>query len=75
MEGRLSGWLFPAYALLTQFGLLAYGIAYLRAGYPAWLGGVTVAGAVIFIVLFVLKDIPPFFYYILTFIAGIRLMR
>jgi hypothetical protein len=76
VEGRLIGWLFPAYALLTQFGLLAYGIAYLRAGYPAWLGRVTVGGAVIFfIVLFVLKDIPPFFYYVLTFIAGIRLMR
>ena len=76
VEGRLIGWLFPAYALLTQFGLLAYGVAYLRAGYPAWLGGVTVAGAVIFfIILFVLKDIPPFFYYVLTFIAGIRLMR
>ena len=76
VEGRLIGWLFPAYALLTQLGLLAFGIAYLRAGYPAWLGGITVGGAVVFfIVLFVLKDIPPFFYYILTFIAGIRLMR
>ena len=76
VEGRLIGWLFPAYALLTQFGLLTYGVAYLRAGYPAWLGGVTVAGAAFFfIVLFVLKDIPPFFYYVLTFIAGIRLVR
>jgi hypothetical protein len=76
VEGRLIGWLFPAYALLTQFGLLAFGVAYLRAGYPAWLGGVTVAGAVIFfIVFFVFKDIPPFFYYILTFIAGVRLIR
>ena len=76
VEGRLIGWLFPAYALLTQLGLLAFGIAYLRAGYPAWLGGITVGGAVVFfIVLFVLKDIPPFFYYILTCIVGIRLMR
>ena len=76
VEGRLIGWLFPTYALFTQFGLLAYGVAYLRAGYPAWLAGVTVGGAVIFfIVLYVLKDIPPFFYYVLTFIAGIRLMR
>ena len=76
VEGRLIGWLFPAYALLTQLGLLAFGIAYLRAGYPAWLGGITVGGAVVFfIVLFVLKDIPPFVYYILTFIVGIRLMR
>jgi hypothetical protein len=75
-EGGPVGWLFPAYALLTQFGLLVFGVAYLRAGYPAWLGGITVGGAVVFfIVLFVLKDIPPFFYYILTFIAGIRLMR
>ena len=76
VEGRLIGWLFPAYALLTQVGLLAFGVSYLRAGYPAWLGGVTVGGAIIFfIVYFVLKDIPPFFYYILTFMAGVRLMR
>jgi hypothetical protein len=76
VEGRLIGWLFPAYALLTQLGLLAFGVAYLRAGYPAWLGGVTVGGAVIFFIVYlVFKDIPPFVYYILTFIAGIRLMR
>ncbi len=76
VEDRLIGWLFPAYALLTQAGLIAFGVAYLRAGYPAWLGGVTVGGAVIFfIVFFVFKDIPPFFYYILTFMAGVRLMR
>ena len=57
-------------------GLLAFGVSYLRAGYSAWLGGATVGGAVIFfIVFFVLKDIPPFFYYILTFMAGVRLMR
>jgi hypothetical protein len=56
--------------------LLAFGVSYLRAGYSAWLGGATVGGAVIFfIVYFVLKDIPPFFYYILTFMAGVRLMR
>ena len=76
VEGRLIDWQFPAYALLTQVGLLAFGVAYLRAGYPAWLGGITVGGAVIFFILYlVFKDIPPFVYYVLTFIAGIRLMR
>jgi hypothetical protein len=75
VEGRLMGWLFPAYALLTQFGLLVFGVAYLRAGYPAWLGGITVGGAVIFFIVYLIfKDIPPFVYYILTFIAGVRLM-
>jgi hypothetical protein len=75
VEGRLIGWLFPAYALLTQTGLLAFGIAYVRADYPAWLGGITVGGAVIFFIVYlVFKDIPPFVYYVLTFIAGIRLM-
>ena len=76
VEDRLIGWLFPAYALLTQAGLIAFGVAYLRAGYPSWLGGVTLGGAVIFfIVFFVFKDIPPLLYYILTFMAGVRLMR
>ncbi len=74
-EGGPVGWLFPAYALLTQFGLLVFGVAYLLAGYPSWLGGITITGAVIFFIVFlILKDIPPFFYYILTFIAGIRLI-
>ena len=75
VEGGPIGWLSTAYVLLTQAGLLAFGVSYLRAGYPAWLGGITVAGAVIFfIVFFVLRDIPPLLYYILTFIVGIRLM-
>jgi len=56
--------------------LLAFGVAYLRAGYPTWIGGITVGGAVIFFIVHLFfKDIPPFVYYILTFIAGIRLMR
>ena len=76
VEGRLISWPLPVYTLLTQVGLIAFGVSYLRAGYPAWLGGITVGGAVVFfIVLFVLKDIPLFFYYVLTLIAGIRLMR
>jgi hypothetical protein len=76
VEGSLIGWLFPAYALLTQLGLLAFGVAYLRAGYPTWLGGITVGGAAIFFIVYIVfKDIPPFVYYILTFMAGIWLMR
>ncbi len=76
VEGRLISWLFPAYAILTQLGLLAFGVAYLRADYPTWLGGVTVGGAIIFFIVYlVFRDIPPFVYYILTFIAGIVLMR
>jgi hypothetical protein len=36
---------------------------------------ITVGGAVIFFILYlVFRDIPPFFYYVLTFIAGVRLM-
>lgn len=75
VESTLIGWLFPAYALLTQLGLLAFGVACLRAGYPSWLGGVTITGAVIFFIVYLIfKDIPPFVYYALTFIAGVRLM-
>ena len=71
VEGSLIGWLFPAYALLTQLGLLAFGVAYLRAGYSAWLGAITVGGAVIFFIVYLIfKDIPPFVYYILTGLSG-----
>jgi hypothetical protein len=74
-EGGPIGWLFPAYALLTQFGLLVFGVAHLQAGYPSWLGGITITAAVMFFLVFLtFKDIPPFFYYILTFIAGMSLI-
>ena len=76
VEGRLISWPLPVYTLLTQVGLIAFGVSYLRAGYPAWLGGVTVGGAIIFFIIYlVFRDLPPFVYYILTFIAGIVLVR
>ncbi len=75
VAGRHVRWLFPAYALLTQLGLLSFGVAFLLAGFPAWLVGVTLGGAVLFfVVFFVLRDIPPFVYYVLTLIAGIWLV-
>jgi hypothetical protein len=71
-HGTLPLWQFTAYTLLTVAGLAAFGVVYLRVGFPAWLGVVTVAGAAVLFVLFlVFKDMPPFVYYILTILTGI----
>jgi hypothetical protein len=74
--GTLPAWQFVAYTLLTLAGLAAFGVVYLRAGFPAWLGGVTIAGAAVLLVLYlVFRDMPPFVYYILTLLAGIVMFR
>ena len=71
----LSCRLFPAYE--DTYAARLTGLRRrIPAGYPAWLGGITLGGAVVFFVVYlVFKDIPPFVYYVLTFIAGTRFMR
>jgi hypothetical protein len=71
-HGTLPLWQFTAYTLLTTAGLAAFGVVYLRAGFPTWLGVLTIAGAAaLFVLYLVFKDMPPFVYYLLTLLAGI----
>ena len=76
-QNALPGWHYGVYTALTLLGLAIYGFVYLRAGLPRWLGYVTIGGAVIaFIGFVVLGDVwPPLSYYILTFLAGVVLVR
>ena len=76
VQGLIPGWLFVSYTVLTQFGLVTFGVAFLQAGLPRWLGlGTSGAGLVLFIATLIFKDMPPFVYYLLTLIAGIVLVR
>jgi len=60
-------WLFVVVTLLSQAGLVAYGVALLQAGYPRWLGWGTISLALLLAVAyFVFKDVPPFAYYVIT---------
>jgi hypothetical protein len=77
VQGALDGWHYGVYTALTLLGLAIYGFVYLRSGLPRWLAYVTIGGAALAFVGFVaLQDIwPPLSYYILTFLAGVVLVR
>jgi hypothetical protein len=68
--GRLPGWPFAAYVLLTIGGLAALGVG-LLAGGAAWLGAATLVADVLFLVAYgTFGDIPPFAFYILLLAVG-----
>jgi hypothetical protein len=72
VTGTLPVWPFIAYTLLTQAGLVAIGILLLRSTLPGWVGWMLIGGSIFFFVAFIiLKDMPPFVYYILTILTGI----
>lgn len=76
VEGTLPGWQFIAYTILTQAGLVAFGIVLLRSGLPGWVGWMVIGGSLLFFSLYLIfKDMPPFVYYILTLVTGIMLFK
>ncbi len=77
VQGALAGWHYGVFTVLTLLGLAIYGFVYLRSGLPRWLGYVTIGGAALaFIGFVVLQDRwPPLSYYILTLLAGVVLVR
>jgi hypothetical protein len=75
VAGTLPAWPFITYTLLTQAGLAVVGIVLLRSALPVWVAWLLIGGSLLFFVLYlVLKDMPPFVYYILTLVAGIVLV-
>lgn len=70
-----------ALVVLSVTGLLLYGIIFLKAGYPGWLGVGTIAGmaliggaALLFPAQF-FASFPPQVFYLFTFVAGIVIWR
>lgn len=62
-------------------GLLLYGIVFLQTGYPGWLGVVTIVGmaliggAALFFPSQFFASFPPQVIYLVTFVAGIVILR
>ena len=76
VSGNLPGWHFMSYTLLTQAGLIAIGFAVLSTGLPGWTGWMLAGGSFLFLLAYVIfKDVPPFFYYLLTLVAGVVVLR
>lgn len=75
VNGQLTAWLFPAYTLLTLFGLLILGLSFIQVGLPGWLGyGTAVAAVLLTVAFFVFNDMPPFVYYVITLIGAVVLL-
>lgn len=72
VRGLIPSWLFQSYSVLTDAGLVLFGIAFLMAAYPSWMGVAMIGFPLAFLAAFlVFKDLPPFFYYVLLLIVGI----
>lgn len=73
----------PTIALvgLTVIGLVLYGVIFLQAGYPGWLGVGTIAamvltgGAALLFPTQFFASFPPQLFYLLTLVAGIVMLR
>jgi hypothetical protein len=74
--GEIPVWLFAGYTLLTQAGLVIFGLMLLKTGLPAWVGQMMIGSMIFFFILTVIfRDMPPFVYYIITLITGVMIWR
>ena len=75
VKGLLPSWLYPVYALLTICALILIGAALIQAGYPVWLGVLSIVYPLLLLVAYlVFHDLPPFTYYLLTLVIGIVML-
>lgn len=75
-SGEIPVWLFAGYTFLTQAGLVLYGMVLLKSGLPGWLGQMMIGSMILFLILTIIfRDMPPFVYYIITFITGVMIWR
>jgi hypothetical protein len=74
-RGRLPGWPFTTYVLLTVAGLALLGAGLLAGGFPAWLGWLVLAADAAFLAAYLrLRDLPPFVFYLLLIAVGSALV-
>ncbi|MHB1135136.1 MAG: hypothetical protein ACYC4L_22415 [Chloroflexota bacterium] len=73
-HGGLAAWPFTVYTVLTNLGLLAFGVALLAAGFPSWLGAIVIGGGAVFLVAYLIfRDLPPFLYYVVLGLVGLQI--
>ena len=67
------------YYWLALIGLLLFGIAFLQAGLPAWLGYLTIGATVLFSIAFFLvsgaRFLTPGLVFLLSLVIGIFFLR
>ena len=73
--GALPSWPFATYVLLTIAGIALLGLGLLTGEFPTWLGWVTLAADVVFLVGYLrFRDIPPFVFYVLLTVVGVAVL-
>ena len=76
-EGAYSG-MQTLYYWLTLAGLLLFGVSFLQAGLPAWLGYVTAGAALVYGIVFLVSGagfLTPFLVALLSLVIAIILLR
>ena len=74
-NSALPAWTIPVAFALTEVGLAIFGVALIVGPYPSWVGWVVVVSMVLLLVLtLAFGDLPEFFVYVVTLLAGVGLL-
>lgn len=75
VNGTLTPKLFLLYSILTQAGLIIFGVLLLGTNLAGWMAWMLILGTVLISILMIIfKDMPPFVYYVFTLILAIKLL-
>lgn len=73
-RGTNTPYLFVIYSVLTQIGLIFVGILLLNTFLANWVGWMfIIGGTLLFILMVIFRDMPPFAYYMITVITAVVL--
>jgi hypothetical protein len=75
VSGRLPGWPFLMYVVLSIVSLALLGVAMLVGDFPGWLAWLVLVADVAFLAAYIgYKNLPPFVFYLLLLVVGIVLV-
>jgi len=71
----LPAWTIPVSFVLIEVGLAIFGVGLIVGPYPSWMGWIVVVSMVLLLVLtLAFGDLPEFFVYVVTLMAGVVLL-
>ena len=74
-NGELPAWTIPVSFALTEVGLAIFGVGLIVGPYPSWVGWIVAVSMVLLMVLtLAFGDLPEFFVYVVTLLAGVVLL-
>lgn len=74
--GSFPRWPLMTYFLLTELGLVIFGVSLLRTPLPSWVGWVVIGSmTLVFVLTLITRDMVPAVYYLVTLLTGVMLYR